>query len=382
LSCTPPDLARLIFVAWSAGFCLAKDPTVNSVTRRSQSGFHLACLLAWLFAASPAYAFDAIYAFGDSLTDTGNNPAVSSDYYQGRYSNGPLWIEYLSIQLGLVYQPTNNFAESGGETSNALAQVQRFVAPPNPSRSLFVVWAGGNDFIHNFGQGLNDTFWSNLVAQSVGNLSNAVSVLYADGARLVVVPNQVDLSRIPLVRDSGYPALVQTYLQGKVEHFNASLAVALTNLAQTRPDLQLVAPDVSAKFTDSLANLTAYGFTKADPDALDDIQLTDKSFTGPGKDYVFWDPIHPTTKAHALVAQWFEQALPPIPQPAQLSLLVQAGALQLTLGNLLNGQAYILQTSTNLEVWTDFTSINATNSVQQWSAPAGVSLREFFRLKK
>jgi phospholipase/lecithinase/hemolysin len=36
--------------------------------------------------------------------------------------------------------------------------------------------------------------------------------------------------------------------------------------------------------------------------ALEDPSLTDKSFTGPGADYVFWDIIHPTTKVHALVA--------------------------------------------------------------------------------
>src|SRR5205085_9381996 len=165
--------------------------------RRIEKASISALLALWFWAAPAARAFDAIYAFGDSLTDTGNKPAPAPDYFQGRYSNGALWIEYLSTQLGLAYAAQNNFAKSGGETSDALAEVQQFVAPTDATRSLFVVWAGGNDFIDNFSQGPDDLFWANLIRQSVANLSNAVSVLHADGARVIMVPNLVDLSRLP-----------------------------------------------------------------------------------------------------------------------------------------------------------------------------------------
>ncbi len=339
-----------------------------------------AFLLICVMAARPALAFDAIYAFGDSLTDTGNEPAPVVGYFQGRYSNGPLWIEYLSTQLGLPYAASNNFAQSGGETSDALAQVRSLAAPADLSGALFVVWAGGNDFIHNVGQGLNDPFWNSLIPQSVSNLSNAVELLYADGARVIMVPNLVDLSRIPLVLDSGLPSFVLNYLRGKVDQFNSSLAAALAAIAQARPDLQLVTPDVHTRFNDLLANLVAKGFTTADPDALTDPQLIDKSFTGPGKDYVFWDPIHPTSKAHALVAQWFYLALPP-PQP-RLGIVVSGSGFQLTLGDLQSGQVYTLQTSSNLVAWSDAATVNATNAVQQWSASPGFSAQAFFRIKR
>lgn len=340
-------------------------------------------LAASVLVAPSASAFDAIYAFGDSLTDTGNDPAPAPDYFQGRYSNGPLWIEYLSTQLGLTYNSSNNFAVSGTETSDALAQVQLLTAPSNASQSLFVVWSGGNDFIHNFTNGINEAFWTNLIARSVGNLSNAVVRLYADGARTIIVPNQVDLSRIPLVLDSGLPslAIVEAYLRGKVDLFNSSLTAALTVIANQKPDLKLITVDVHTKFNDLLGNLSANGFTTADPDALDDPLLTDQSFTGPGSDYVFWDEIHPTTKAHALIAQWFYQALPQTAPQPQLSITENGGPMQLTFGNLQVGQVYTLQSSTNLNAWSDFTTVNATNAVQQWSAPASALPREFFRLK-
>src|SRR6266705_5325023 len=82
--------------------------------------------------------------------------------------------------------------------------------------------------------GVDDTFWNNLIARSAANLTNAVSILYADGERVIMVPNQVDLSRIPLVVDSGLPFLpqLQVYLRGKLEQFNGSLGAALTAIAQ------------------------------------------------------------------------------------------------------------------------------------------------------
>src|SRR6266478_3795511 len=166
--------------------------------RRIEKASISALLALWFWAAPAARAFDAIYAFGDSLTDTGNKPAPAPDYFQGRYSNGALWIEYLSTQLGLDYAAQNNFAKSGGETSDALAQV---------------------------------------------------------------------------------------------EQFNSVLMAASTAIATANPDLQLLTPDVAGRFNELLSHLGANGFTKADPDALDDPQLSDKSFTGPGQDYVFWDPI-------------------------------------------------------------------------------------------
>src|ERR1019366_7944801 len=61
-----------------------------------------AFLLTLFLNASTGYSFTALYAFGDSLSDTGRNPAgPATSYFNGRYSNGPLWVEYLSANLGL-----------------------------------------------------------------------------------------------------------------------------------------------------------------------------------------------------------------------------------------------------------------------------------------
>ena len=49
-----------------------------------------------------AALYTGLYAFGDSLTDTGNTSLASGGaspgpaYFNGRYSNGPVWVEYLA----------------------------------------------------------------------------------------------------------------------------------------------------------------------------------------------------------------------------------------------------------------------------------------------
>jgi phospholipase/lecithinase/hemolysin len=171
-------------------------------------------------------------------------------------------------------------------------------------------------------------------------------------------------------------------MRGKLEQFNGSLDAALAAIAQAHPDLQVIIPNVYVRFNDLLANLSNNGFTKADPDALSDTQLTDKSFTGPGKDYVFWDSIHPTTKAHALVAQWFYQVLPPPPSQPRLDIETSGGSVQLAFGDLLTDRVYTLQSSTNLTGWSDVTNFNATNSFGHWTVSLGSSSPGFFRLKR
>jgi len=58
-----------------------------------------------------------------------------------------------------------------------------------------------------------------------------------------------------------------------------------------------------------LKTAKANGFTKKSIDALSDVTLLDKSFDGPGAKYVFWDPIHPTSKSHAYIANVFYVAI-------------------------------------------------------------------------
>ncbi|EKG19344.1 Haloacid dehalogenase-like hydrolase [Macrophomina phaseolina MS6] len=123
-------------------------------------------------------AFSAVVAFADSFTDSGNGsaritngtwPHLPQYFSGGRFSDGPVWVEYVAGNLSV---PLYNYAVGGATTSNKLAQgfsppnfivpvpsideqVEDFLsAPPaglNISSTaavpLFFLWSGANDAI-------------------------------------------------------------------------------------------------------------------------------------------------------------------------------------------------------------------------------------------
>jgi phospholipase/lecithinase/hemolysin len=127
-------------------------------------------------------------------------------------------------------------------------------------------------------------------------------------------------------------------------------------------------------------NIGTYGFSVAITDALDDPALTDKSFTGPGRNYVFWDSVHPTTKSHALLANWFFETLAGAHGLA-IAFTRRAGALNLSLNNLQTAMAYTVQHSTQLPVWTDSLTFKATNGSQTLPEIMTANPGDFFRVK-
>ena len=97
-------------------------------------------VLAGLVACGGARAatYPAIYSFGDSLSDVGNLSAATAGtiplpgfYYNGRFSNGPNWLDDLSAKLGLSTGPAllggDNFAVGGAQTGETIVN-----SPPVP----------------------------------------------------------------------------------------------------------------------------------------------------------------------------------------------------------------------------------------------------------
>jgi thermolabile hemolysin len=132
--------------------------------------YHALCLSFGLIAASQSFGFTDLFVFGDSLSDTGNVFASTAGlqpaapYFNGRYSNGPVWVETLAGGLGI--SATNslgggkNYAFGGAETNPGAAlstlgtanigtQIALLSGSGQTisSNSLVVVWAGANDFV-------------------------------------------------------------------------------------------------------------------------------------------------------------------------------------------------------------------------------------------
>ncbi|MEJ6484646.1 SGNH/GDSL hydrolase family protein [Nostoc punctiforme UO1] len=242
-----------------------------------------------------------LYVFGDSLSDTGMvfratggmyppNPT----YFQGRYSNGRVWIEYLAESLHLSPKQTHNFAYGGATTGNVgnsyvpslLNQVQSFTQThqqTNPD-ALYVLWAGANDYL----QGVSNA------SIPVKNVTTAINSLTDVGAKKILVGNLPDLGQLPATRNStnsvNLSALTQAHNQG--------LRRSLKVLSQQHSDLEIVQLDANALYRDAIAKPAAFNFTNVISPCLSG----DRTCSNPDQ-FLFWDGIHPTAVAHRIIGE-------------------------------------------------------------------------------
>ncbi|NEQ40808.1 MAG: SGNH/GDSL hydrolase family protein [Okeania sp. SIO3I5] len=278
----------------------------------------------------PRLLFSNIYVFGDSLSDTGNAFAAtggllppSPPYFEGRTSNGPLWVETLAPQLALTSNPDINFAVNGAttgiiNTSNDLlpvpegtpplliglqTQIDEFIAqtPATDPDALYVVSAGSNDYLG--GENLD-------VLSNVGNLSVAVNKLASIGARNFVLPNIPDLGLTPLAQT--LPPEQQQGLTLLSEAHNAALAAA-TPILEQDPNINIINVDVETLVDNIIANPDNFGFTN----------FTDSFLaSGPNNpdNFLFFDQVHPTTNVHNFVA---DEAIKSITEISELVSILE-----------------------------------------------------------
>ena len=251
--------------------------------------------------------------FGDSLSDTGNAYKASGNTfppsppnYQGRASNGLIWVDYFAPDLQFTNQSIQNYAFFGANTgvSNTfgqttvpglLTQIQQFkTVNTNPigKDGLYVIWAGANDFLNLA------TDPTEPVKNAVNNISSAIATLAELGAKEIVVGNLTDLGSLPGSIASNNVANARAISIG----FNAALTQALTNLEPAlNVDLSLV--DIFGLSTAVQANPANYKFTN-----ITQPLITVTTPVNPDQ-YAFWDDVHPTTRLHQLVTDTFENTL-------------------------------------------------------------------------
>lgn len=163
--------------------------------------------------ALTATPFSSIVVFGDSFSDNGNGSYKITNhtwplafYYEGRFSNDPVWAENVAANLSI---PLYDYAYGGATTSNVLVQgytgansdipvpgvaeqVGEFLSTNNSEicleTSLFAVFGGFNDIFFN----------PNLTsAQIAAALSTSVTKLVDAGARHFLLLNYYDAAQIP-----------------------------------------------------------------------------------------------------------------------------------------------------------------------------------------
>ena len=279
-------------------------------------GRAIAGLIASLVLACPAAAFSDLFVFGDSLSDVGNTSASTlglqpgGAYFNGRFSNGPVYSELIADALGLGPLTRSgaggdNFAFGGAETAgpggfvglfiNGLdEQVDDFISNRDPDPdALHIVWAGANDLLG--GQ-------TNL-AVPVGNLAGEITELYDDGARQFLVLNLPDLGATPRFNSNASDA---STFSARTDAFNSQLDGALDGLEASLLDIDLVRFDIAGVFDDLLADPASFGLTNVTDQAIGNGSANPD-------EYLFWDEVHPTAAVHALLADQIAALLLAIP---------------------------------------------------------------------
>jgi phospholipase/lecithinase/hemolysin len=252
--------------------------------------------------------FSRIVVFGDSLSDTGNFFGLTGNppppYADGRFSNGPVWSEYLAEAMGMALGPDDTYAV-GGATSGRdnINDIPGLVEFPGlldqidlyeldlqgqgaDPEALHIVWAGGNDFLLMLATGGSPEA---VIANGVSNNIQAVQRLRSLGAQHIMVVGLPDLGLTPMARAAGLgPQL--TYLSNL---YNGAMTGALDQLAALgAPTSRL---DIAAFMSRLIADPAGHG--------LDEVEDAFLSVGGNPDGFMFWDAIHPTTVTHSLLAE-------------------------------------------------------------------------------
>jgi phospholipase/lecithinase/hemolysin len=233
-------------------------------------------------------AFDQLVVFGDSLSDIGN---------AGRFSNGPVWTERLAKALGLSLRPSDrggqNFAVGGALVEvgphSLRAQVDKFLKlTPPPGSTLYIVWGGANDVFAAMDQPdpLTDL---NAAAAS---LQGIVTDLIAHGASDLLVPNLPDVGITPEIRAKGSKTVEEA---GRLtQHLNLAVESKLKTLRPSTTKYRLYHLDVAAMARQALSDPESFGLSDTSTPCRE---------SGRCRNHLFWDQIHPTTDAHARLAE-------------------------------------------------------------------------------
>ena len=300
----------------------------------------------------------ALWVFGDSLSDTGNlagYPLLSlffdrNLYVEGRQSNGPLWTDYFAAAVngeGFVETPAlqgplfdwesdggfgvqsvrrnTNFAHAGGVSGDNGLNLGSLLGG-NPAAFLEVVYGfrvtdqarhfrdaqllgvdtyrarendlalmliGGNDYFN----GERD------VDFVVGNTLDALTDIRAGGVNNFLVVDLPDLGAAPRGVESGRAA----ELSADTARHNRRLREELDGFRSSGANVTLV--HASRLFalvqSDAGSGGRLFGFTVAGP-----TDTSSGSCLGDGlvlaacpSTYLFYDPVHPTTRGHELLAR-------------------------------------------------------------------------------
>ena len=333
---------------WSAAtgrhFIQPGNPSMKTLRLLAGTALLAACTLA------NAAAYDGLYVFGDSLSDSGNNALVigtdpgqvitgnsyipTFPYASGQYSNGDVWARTFASAIGLAAYGAPSLAgggdyayggartrvdgSAGGFPPSVKSQVTSFLGAVGgvaSGDSLYVVASGGNDARDaleaiSVGAPIGATLVKTALSYAIAT-HRIVDRLQAAGAEHIIVWNVPDLGLAPAVTAEGGLA---TTLGHVVSSF---MNVALGKALAGEVGVQIF--DTYGLLNAVVADPAAYGLTNV-TDACGNVAAGCDPLTS-----LFWDGIHPTSAGHALLAG--QMLAIAVPEPETFALMLGGLAL-------------------------------------------------------
>jgi len=266
-----------------------------------------------------AQTYNRLVVFGDSLSDNGNLYAISGQptsppYYQGRFSNGPVFTELLGFNAGryTAGAPVTgsvNYAFGGARTDLS-------ASPPGMRAQLAAyTGAGGtfgrNDLVSVLG-GANNIFQAFAAAAAVPataqstmqgvatsaatDINLIVDQIATAGAGTILVTNLPRLGITPQFAATGASGAALADFAG--QQFNSALQSRLMTTAAARPGTNIILMDLYKLSDPMAANPGRFGLTNTTNSCLNGVTVCSTPDT-----YLYWDGVHPTAAGHRLISQ-------------------------------------------------------------------------------
>jgi phospholipase/lecithinase/hemolysin len=267
----------------------------------------------------------SLVIFGDSLSDTGNSYSLShhrlpaAPYYNGRFSNGPIWIDALPKLYTAKTSKTLrvlNYAFGGAgvltmkDASFLLNQeIDSYLLShtPVPADHVLIIWIGANDYL------MTPEATKEDVSAIVKTIAKNVTRLVAHGAQHILMVSLPDLGTTPYARALEW----ETELTQLTAYHNQLLHDQFNQMKKHYPNIEWMYVDAAHLFSDIIRQPLRYGVTNTSEQCLGIAESKDDVATQCSH-YIFFDSIHPTDVVQKLMAKYMVKSLLNTVKPSEL----------------------------------------------------------------
>lgn len=342
-----------------------------------------------------------LVVFGDSLSDNGNAAAALAsvgqtlgNYASNALTDGPnttpatagpygLWIDQFASKFGLpdptpfvvntlpntpggnpgltVNPKGTNFAVASALAgSNPSFNPSNFLNPTNPqapgttdqvglyssltggkasASTLYVLWAGANNIFNALSNPSGFLTLNSTAKTAADDIASNISTLAGEGGKNFLWFNLPPLGEIPYIQDNSNPiikSLGATAGNAAAAAFNSEMSTDAASLEKTL-GVNIVQVDINSLFGQLASDPGKYGFVDVKDAGWCGTDGVSTCASNNPNGFLFWDELHPTTAADALIADAVENEVSGIftpagsspssvPEPAPFALVAMGAA--------------------------------------------------------